>query len=180
MRLGSLILDIPKTPGSRRCSEFTLFCPCVSQYTRPKCCLCVKGNVRLVSVSCGSQNVWAVDTRGVVYFRVGTQPLNPSMMVPAWIHIEPPVQVGHILDSHKTTCAGRSHSRSCDIMSLQPIGVQLVSIQTSPNDRLLWALDNRGSVFVRTGLSDEMPVGTDWELIPGTYLSDYLFRCDAD
>lgn len=65
-------------------------------------------------------------------------------------------------------------------MSLQPIGVQLVSIQTSPNDRLLWALDNRGSVFVRTGLSDEMPVGTDWELIPGTYLSDYLFRCDAD
>lgn len=56
-------------------------------------------------------------------------------------------------------------------MSLQPIGVQLVSIQTSPNDRLLWALDNRGSVFVRAGLSDEMPVGTDWELVPGTYLS---------
>lgn len=56
-------------------------------------------------------------------------------------------------------------------MSQQPIGVQLVSIQTSPNDRLLWALDNRGSVFVRTGLSDEMPVGTDWELVPGTHLS---------
>lgn len=98
------------------------------------------GGVRLVSVSCGSQNVWAVDSRGVVYFRVGTQPLNPSMMLPAWIQIDPPVQ---------------------------PIGVQLVSIQTSPNDRLLWAVDNRGSVFVRTGLSDEMPVGTDWELVPG-------------
>uniref|UniRef100_A0A8P4KHA5 HPS5-like beta-propeller domain-containing protein n=1 Tax=Dicentrarchus labrax TaxID=13489 RepID=A0A8P4KHA5_DICLA len=53
------------------------------------------GSVRLVSVSCGSQNVWAVDSRGVVYFRVGTQPLNPSMMLPAWIHIEPPVQVTH-------------------------------------------------------------------------------------
>nr|XP_040055184.1 tectonin beta-propeller repeat-containing protein 2 isoform X2 [Gasterosteus aculeatus aculeatus] len=98
------------------------------------------GSVRLVSVSCGSQNVWAVDSRGIVYFRVGTQPLNPSMMLPAWIHIDPPVQ---------------------------PIGVQLVNIQTSPNDRLLWALDNRGSVFVRTGLSDEMPVGTDWDLAPG-------------
>lgn len=54
---------------------------------------CVTGNVRLVSVSCGSQNVWAVDHQGLVYFRVGTQPLNPSMMLPAWIHIEPPVQV---------------------------------------------------------------------------------------
>uniref|UniRef100_A0A671YK70 Tectonin beta-propeller repeat containing 2 n=1 Tax=Sparus aurata TaxID=8175 RepID=A0A671YK70_SPAAU len=105
------------------------------------------GSVRLVSVSCGSQNVWAVDSRGIVYFRVGTQPLNPSMMLPAWIHIEPPVQ---------------------------PIGVQLVSIQTSPNDRLLWALDNRGSVFVRTGLSDEMPVGTDWELVPGLSVSQLV------
>uniref|UniRef100_A0A3Q1IJJ7 Tectonin beta-propeller repeat containing 2 n=1 Tax=Anabas testudineus TaxID=64144 RepID=A0A3Q1IJJ7_ANATE len=108
------------------------------------------GSVRLVSVSCGSQNVWAVDHRGVVYFRVGTQPLNPSMMLPAWIHIEPPVQ---------------------------PIGVQLVSIQTSPNDRLLWALDNRGTVFVRTGLSDEMPVGTDWEQVPGTLFCQLVLSC---
>ncbi|XP_026194956.1 tectonin beta-propeller repeat-containing protein 2 [Anabas testudineus] len=108
------------------------------------------GSVRLVSVSCGSQNVWAVDHRGVVYFRVGTQPLNPSMMLPAWIHIEPPVQ---------------------------PIGVQLVSIQTSPNDRLLWALDNRGTVFVRTGLSDEMPVGTDWEQVPGLAVSQLVLSC---
>ncbi|XP_029973409.1 tectonin beta-propeller repeat-containing protein 2 isoform X1 [Salarias fasciatus] len=108
------------------------------------------GGVRLVSVSCGSQNVWAVDSRGIVYFRVGTQPLNPSMMLPAWIHIEPPAQ---------------------------PIGVQLVCIQTSPNDRLLWALDNRGSVFVRTGLSDEMPVGTDWELVPGLAVSQLVLSC---
>ncbi|KAM9356290.1 tectonin beta-propeller repeat-containing protein 2 isoform 2-T4 [Pholidichthys leucotaenia] len=108
------------------------------------------GSIRLVSVSCGSQNVWAVDGQGVVYFRVGTQPLNPSMMLPAWIQIEPPVQ---------------------------PIGVQLVSIQTSPNDRLLWALDNRGSVFVRTGLSDEMPIGTDWELVPGLAVTQLAVSC---
>ncbi|XP_014915506.1 tectonin beta-propeller repeat-containing protein 2 isoform X2 [Poecilia latipinna] len=110
------------------------------------------GSVRLVSVSCGSQNVWSVDSRGLVYFRVGTQPLNASMMMPAWIYIEPPSQ---------------------------PIGVQLVSIQTSPNDRLLWALDNRGSVFVRTGLSDEMPVGTDWELVPGLAVSQMVVSCQT-
>nr|XP_057946209.1 tectonin beta-propeller repeat-containing protein 2-like isoform X1 [Doryrhamphus excisus]XP_057946210.1 tectonin beta-propeller repeat-containing protein 2-like isoform X1 [Doryrhamphus excisus] len=108
------------------------------------------GSVRLVSVSCGSQNVWALDSRGLVYFRVGTQPLNPNMMLPAWIHIEPPAQ---------------------------PIGVQLISIQTSPNDRLLWALDNRGGVFVRTGLSDEMPVGTDWEPVQGLTVSQLLLSC---
>ena len=57
--------------------------------------------------------------------------------------------------------------------------MQLVSIQTSPNDRLLWSVDNRGSVFVRTGLSEEMPVGTDWELVPGTHVFVSLSRYDG-
>ncbi|KAF7647961.1 hypothetical protein LDENG_00164100 [Lucifuga dentata] len=69
------------------------------------------------------------------------------MMLPAWIQIEPP----HL-----------------------PVGVHLVSIETSPNDRLLWTLDNRGSVFVRTGLSDEMPVGTNWEPVPGLVVSQMV------
>ncbi|KAJ8287370.1 hypothetical protein COCON_G00000290 [Conger conger] len=86
------------------------------------------------------QHVWACDGNGMVYFRVGTQPLNPSMMLPAWICIEPPEQ---------------------------PVGVLLVSVHTSPNDRMLWAVDSRANVHVRTGITDEMPVGTDWEHIPG-------------
>uniref|UniRef100_A0A8C8JVK9 HPS5-like beta-propeller domain-containing protein n=1 Tax=Oncorhynchus tshawytscha TaxID=74940 RepID=A0A8C8JVK9_ONCTS len=105
------------------------------------------GQVRLISISCGSQNVWACDGYGMVYFRVGTQPLNPSMMLPAWICIEPPEQ---------------------------PVGVHLIRIHTSPNDRMLWAMDNRGNVHVRTGITDEMPVGTDWEHIPGLQASQLV------
>ncbi|XP_010891212.4 tectonin beta-propeller repeat-containing protein 2 isoform X2 [Esox lucius] len=105
------------------------------------------GQVRLISISCGSQNVWACDGYGMVYFRVGTQHLNPSMMLPAWICIEPPEQ---------------------------PVGVHLIRIHTSPNDRMLWAIDNRGNVHVRTGITDEMPVGTDWEHIPGLQASQLV------
>uniref|UniRef100_A0A8C7VM41 Tectonin beta-propeller repeat containing 2 n=1 Tax=Oncorhynchus mykiss TaxID=8022 RepID=A0A8C7VM41_ONCMY len=105
------------------------------------------GKVRLVSVSCGSQNVWACDGYGMVYFRVGTQPLNPSMMLPAWICIEPPEQ---------------------------PLGVHFIRIHTSPNDSMLWAMDNRGNVHVRTGITDEMPIGTDWEHIPGLQASQLV------
>ncbi|XP_056667206.1 tectonin beta-propeller repeat-containing protein 2 isoform X3 [Monodelphis domestica] len=50
------------------------------------------GAIKLVSLSCGNQHIWACDSRGGVYFRVGTQPLNPSLMLPAWITIEPPAQ----------------------------------------------------------------------------------------
>uniref|UniRef100_A0A8D2HEM6 Tectonin beta-propeller repeat containing 2 n=1 Tax=Urocitellus parryii TaxID=9999 RepID=A0A8D2HEM6_UROPR len=98
------------------------------------------GAIKLTSLACGSQHIWACDSRGGVYFRVGTQPLNPSLMLPAWIMIEPPVQ---------------------------PAGVTLVSIHSSPNDQMLWALDSRWNVHVRTGITEEMPVGTDWEHVPG-------------
>ncbi|KAL1790712.1 tectonin beta-propeller repeat-containing protein 2 isoform X1 [Sigmodon hispidus] len=98
------------------------------------------GAVRLTSLACGNQHIWACDSKGGVYFRVGTQPLNPSLMLPAWIMIEPPVQ---------------------------PAGVTLVSVHSSPNDQMLWALDSRWNVHVRTGITEEMPVGTDWEHVPG-------------
>lgn len=141
----------------------------------------LKGNVRLVSVSCGSQNVWAVDHRGIVYFRVGTQPLNPSMMLPAWIHIEPPAQVRDAMSRWKHLDPAPSPSVLVTVTScLQPVGVQLVTIQTSPNDHFLWAIDNRGTVFVRTGLCEEMPVGTAWEMVPGVGpIPSPLCRCDG-
>uniref|UniRef100_A0A8C4XUJ6 Tectonin beta-propeller repeat containing 2 n=1 Tax=Falco tinnunculus TaxID=100819 RepID=A0A8C4XUJ6_FALTI len=98
------------------------------------------GAVKLISLTCGNQHVWACDTGGGIYFRVGTQPFNPSLMLPAWIMIEPPIQ---------------------------PVGINLVSIHSSPNDQMLWAIDNKWNVHVRVGITDEMPVGTDWEHVPG-------------
>ncbi|XP_061037272.1 tectonin beta-propeller repeat-containing protein 2 isoform X1 [Eubalaena glacialis] len=113
-------------------------CPTGMHWTRLD--LSQLGAVKLMSLACGNQHVWACDSRGGVYFRVGTQPLNPSLMLPAWIMIEPPVQ---------------------------PAGVALVSVHSSPSDQMLWALDSRWNVHVRVGITEEMPVGTDWEHVPG-------------
>lgn len=113
-------------------------CPTGLHWTRLD--LAQLGAVKLTSLACGNQHVWACDSRGGVYFRVGTQPLNPSLMLPAWITIEPPVQ---------------------------PAGATLVSVHCSPNDQMLWALDSRYNVHVRVGITEEMPVGTDWDHVPG-------------
>lgn len=113
-------------------------CPTGMHWTRLD--LSQLGAVRLTGLACGSQHVWACDSRGGVHFRVGTQPLNPNLMLPAWITIEPPVQ---------------------------PAGLTLVSVHCSPNDQMLWALDSRHNVHVRVGITEEMPVGTDWEHVPG-------------
>ncbi|XP_075471147.1 tectonin beta-propeller repeat-containing protein 2 isoform X2 [Ascaphus truei] len=98
------------------------------------------GPVKLCSLSCGNQHIWACDTCGVIYFRVGTQPLNPSMMLPAWIMIEPPIQ---------------------------PVGISLMCVYSSPNDHMLWTIDNKCNVYVRIGITEEMPIGIDWEHVPG-------------
>lgn len=50
----------------------------------------------------------------------------------------------------------------------QPAGVTLVSVHCSPDDQTLWALDSRWNVHVRAGITEEMPVGTDWEHVPGS------------
>ncbi|XP_054423717.1 tectonin beta-propeller repeat-containing protein 2 [Pteronotus mesoamericanus] len=113
-------------------------CPTGMHWTRLD--LSQLGAVKLTSLACGNQHVWACDSRGGVYFRVGTQPLNPNLMLPAWIMIEPPVQ---------------------------PAGLALVSVHCSPNDQMLWALDSRYNVHVRLGITEEMPVGTEWEHVPG-------------
>ncbi|XP_007951307.1 tectonin beta-propeller repeat-containing protein 2 [Orycteropus afer afer] len=113
-------------------------CPTGMHWTRLD--LSQLGAIKLTSLACGSQHIWACDSRGGVYFRVGTQPLNPSLMLPAWITIEPPVQ---------------------------PAGLILVSIHSSPNDRMLWAVDSKWGVHVRIGITEEMPVGTSWEHVPG-------------
>ncbi|XP_064231300.1 tectonin beta-propeller repeat-containing protein 2 isoform X3 [Aotus nancymaae] len=113
-------------------------CPTGMHWTRLD--LSQLGAVKLTSLACGNQHIWACDSRGGVYFRVGTQPLNPSLMLPAWIMIEPPVQ---------------------------PSGVSLISVHSSPNDQMLWVLDSRWNVHVRTGITEEMPVGTAWEHVPG-------------
>ncbi|KAM7164880.1 tectonin beta-propeller repeat-containing protein 2 isoform 3-T3 [Macrochelys suwanniensis] len=102
------------------------------------------GAIKLTSLACGNQHIWACDTSGGIYFRVGTQPLNPSLMLPAWIMIEPPVQ---------------------------PVGINLVSVHSSPNDQMLWAIDSKWNVHVRIGITEEMPVGTDWEHVPGLQAS---------
>lgn len=74
------------------------------------------------------------------------------------------------LRSPKITCPPPPPLRKVS-SCLQPAGVTLVSVHSSPNDQMLWALDSRWNVHVRAGITEEMPVGTDWEHVPGRNVS---------
>ena len=50
--------------------------------------LFIAGDATLVHANCGSQNVWAVDSRGQVYLRIGVRPIAYQGLSPAWVPVE--------------------------------------------------------------------------------------------
>ncbi|XP_039251985.2 tectonin beta-propeller repeat-containing protein 2-like isoform X1 [Styela clava] len=99
------------------------------------------GKTKLVYLSCGTQNVWAVDSSGLVYFRIGVAAVDRHSLPPAWIPIE-----------------------GCQVS-----GRKFIQIECGLSDGSVWALDDANNVFVRTGVSFTLPVGDKWEEVPGSH-----------
>ncbi|CAG2193665.1 TECPR2 [Mytilus edulis] len=96
------------------------------------------GEAHLIHLSCGSRNVWAIDSDGVVYQRIGVKAPSTHSLQAAWL----PVDSG-------------------------PSGTTFIQVFTGPSDLYVWAIDNRRQTYVRIGITDDMPIGTEWIHIPG-------------
>jgi hypothetical protein len=46
------------------------------------------GGVKIVWLSTGALNVWAVDNKGQVYLRIGVEPPSKHLLNPAWVHVD--------------------------------------------------------------------------------------------
>ncbi|XP_064621989.1 tectonin beta-propeller repeat-containing protein 2-like [Lineus longissimus] len=95
---------------------------------------------QIVYVSAGMMNVWSVDSEGTIYLRIGVTAAENQVMNPVWVPVD-----------------GAPQS-----------GAQFVKVFTGPEDRKVWAIDNKKTVYVRIGITDTMPLGTDWISVPGT------------
>ncbi|XP_061173817.1 tectonin beta-propeller repeat-containing protein 2-like isoform X2 [Saccostrea echinata] len=98
------------------------------------------GDTVLTSISCGTVNVWAVDTQGVVYQRIGVKAPTSHSLNAAWL----PVDMG------------------------RQTSTVFTNIATGPKDFMVWAIDNRRQVYARKGVTEDMPIGEDWIHVPGT------------
>ena len=108
------------------------------------------GSVRLVSVSLASTpstgHVWAVDTSGCVYLRMGSLDPPPSCKVsPSWL----PVDTQGVAE-----------------------GVRIVQVVSSGGGDRVWARDSDHGVYVREGVfPDDHPQGTGWVAVTGVLVS---------
>ncbi|KAJ8308825.1 hypothetical protein KUTeg_013699 [Tegillarca granosa] len=97
------------------------------------------GDVQFISLSCGSQCVWSVDCDGIVFQRLGVKAPSTHSLPSVWLQVD-----------HMQT------------------GTVFTQVVSGPNDWMVWALDNRRQVYARIGITDTMPIGTEWIHVPGT------------
>ncbi|CAN7999846.1 unnamed protein product [Ixodes hexagonus] len=99
------------------------------------------GGIQLVHLSCSYDTVWACDSKGIVYMRLGSlRPPAPQTLPPAWV----PVESGYQEDSPFVS-----------------------AVYVGPQNYMVWAIDNRKRVYVREGIYPELHIGTSWVEVPG-------------
>jgi len=113
--------------------------------------ICVSAySITFCKVSCGSESVWALDTNGKLFFRLGvTETSNSANLTSAWLPVDTP--------------AGR----------------KVTQIACGPSDFNVWCVDSAGNVFVRLGLGPSMLIGNSWQPVEGALLKTLVLSNHA-
>ena len=99
---------------------------------------------KVFHLSCGSLSTWAVDDMGSVWLRIGKEDSSDPSVTQAWIPVD-----GSPLP-----------------------GCRFAKVEVSPADRVVWAVDDRNNVYARHNVTPSYPIGTSWEVVPGTGVRD--------
>ncbi|XP_042873453.1 tectonin beta-propeller repeat-containing protein 2-like [Penaeus japonicus] len=142
------------------------------------------GDIHLCHLSCGTEVVWGVDTRGGVYMRQG--PLTPppvESLPPAWIQVDPTPLKGNAVFTKVyvgtklhmvwgVDSSRRVYVREAIFPEL-PIGLSwvpvmgLLALHLSISENDVYALTPNGEIFKRIGVTETNYIGDAWEKVPG-------------
>lgn len=103
---------------------------------------------KLRSVACGKKVAWAIDSSGVPHFRFGVHAREPG--------------------------TGMSPAW----VPVEDHPGPLLQIAVSPDDWLVWACDEGHSVYVRSGVTVDYPVGRKWVRIPKQKIKELAATSD--
>jgi hypothetical protein len=99
---------------------------------------------RVCHISSGTLCTWAVDESGSVWLRIGDTEKTDKAISQVWIQVD----------------------------GEPAVGCRFVKVAVSPDDAVVWALDDRFNVYARRNVAPNYQVGTAWELVPGTLVKD--------
>lgn len=99
---------------------------------------------RVCHISSGTLCTWAVDESGSVWLRIGDIEKTDTSVSQVWLQVD----------------------------GEPSMGCRFVKVAVSPDDAIVWALDDRFNVYARRNVAPNFQVGTSWELVPGTPVKD--------
>ncbi|XP_032232870.2 tectonin beta-propeller repeat-containing protein 2-like [Nematostella vectensis] len=94
---------------------------------------------RVCHISSGTLCTWAVEETGKVWLRIGGEEDSDPKISQVWLQVD-----GEPLSN-----------------------CRFVKVSVSPDDAVVWALDDRFNVYARRNVTPDFPVGTSWEVVPG-------------
>uniref|UniRef100_A0A6B0VG60 Putative proline-rich receptor-like protein kinase perk7 n=1 Tax=Ixodes ricinus TaxID=34613 RepID=A0A6B0VG60_IXORI len=122
------------------------------------------GGTQLVHLSCSNDTVWACDSKGVVYMRLGSlRPPAERTLPPAWV----PVESGYQEDSPFVSASASDKAFSLPFEISRFLRPHLTKVYVGPQNFMVWAIDNKKRVYVREGIYPELHIGTSWVEVPG-------------
>lgn len=110
------------------------------------------GTRRIVHFTLGSECVWAVDSVGDIHFRYGVHLPKHDALPLAWVPVEGK-PVGY--------------------------GVYFTNVYCGPSNHIVWAIDNKKTVYARQGVCKTNPIGVGWEPVEGTQASQLCMSTDT-
>ncbi|KAK8782374.1 hypothetical protein V5799_016285 [Amblyomma americanum] len=122
------------------------------------------GDAQLTHLSCSYETVWACDTKGTVYMRIGSlRPPAPRTLPPAWV----PVESGYQEESPFISASTSENPFSLPFEISRFLKPHLTKVYVGPRNFMVWAIDNRKRIYVREGIYPELHIGTSWVEVPG-------------
>ncbi|XP_012939414.1 tectonin beta-propeller repeat-containing protein 2 isoform X2 [Aplysia californica] len=100
------------------------------------------GDAHIIHLSCNTLYVWAVESEGVIYQRIGAKPPSDNTLSAVWLPID----------------------TFADIV--------FTRVNVGPLDWMVWAVDNRRLTYVRVGITEHLPIGQEWIHVPGIQAMD--------
>ncbi|XP_054759091.2 tectonin beta-propeller repeat-containing protein 2-like [Lytechinus pictus] len=110
------------------------------------------GTRRIVHFTLGSETVWAVDSAGDIHFRYGVHLPKHDALPLAWVPVEGK-PVGY--------------------------GVYFTNVFCGPSNDIVWAIDNKKTVYARQGVCKSNPIGLGWEPVEGTQATQLCMSTDT-
>merc|ERR1712181_216672 len=114
--------------------------------------------------------VWAADSEGGVWLRLGSLLPPPLHAAPAWIPVDG--DVGAVVQVASSPSGDQVWAREaiypelpCGAAWVEVPGLQAAWIEVSKSS--VWLLDTSGLLFRRIGLSQTDWTGRSWEAVPG-------------